>query len=117
MQEHAARKERRHHLIFYLKVFDQHSGEQIGYLGDIATEGLMVMSQEPLEVGRHYDLEVRTVEGLADARVLRFSGESRWCHTDINPDFYATGFRLTEAAEETEAAIRRLIKEIGFPDA
>lgn len=113
---HSARKQHRHHLIFYLKVYHRDSGEQIGYLGDITTDGMMVMSREPLEVDQDWELEIRTVENLAEPRSLFTPARSRWCRQDVNPDFYATGFELLGTPQETTRAIQQLIREIGFQD-
>ena len=110
------RKEPRHHLIFYLKVFDQDTGQQLGHMGDITTEGLMVMSSEPLEVEREYNLEIRVESKLTRNPSLKFRAEARWCRPDYNPDYYATGFHLMDRQAETQTAIEKLVKDIGFND-
>lgn len=108
------RKEPRHHLIFYLQVFDTDTGQQLGHMGDITTDGLMVMSSEPLEVERDYNLEVRVDSRHSRSPSLRFVAEARWCRPDYNPDYYATGFHVKDRAAETRAAIEQLIRDIGF---
>jgi len=109
-----ARKLRRHHLIFYLKVYDTAANRPLGFLGDITLEGMMVMSEEPLEVDRVYELAVRNQSPQNTEGDVRCRARALWCQTDLNPDYYATGFQFEDVPAEAEQAIRRLIREIGF---
>ena len=109
------RKLRRHHLIFYLKVYDSAADRPLGFLGDITLEGMMVMSEQPLELGRVYELEVRNQAPQNQSGTMRCRARALWCQSDdINPEYYATGFRFEESPADAEQAIRRLIREIGF---
>ena len=108
------RRQPRHPLIYYLKVFDCASGEQIGFLGDITDEGVMVMSEQPLPVDHDYVLEIRNQSGRNQTRNVRCAGHSVWSHGELDPDYFATGFRLCNLDGETERAIQALIREIGF---
>lgn len=113
---HPTRRLKRHHLIFYLKVIDTSSGEVLGFLGDITTEGMMVMSKQPIESEREFDIEIRNQSGLSNARVVQCRARSLWNKSDVNPDYYATGFKLEDVSPESEVAIRALVREIGFDD-
>lgn len=110
------RRQRRRQLIFYLPVHDRASGEQIGLLGDITTEGLLIISRERIATGRVLELEIvnNTSHPLPTPLVLR--GEIRWSHADVNPDYHATGVELHHVDEQTRADIGRLMAEIGFSD-
>lgn len=112
--QHSPRRLRRHHLIFYLKVYDVQSGEQLGFLGDITIEGMMVMSKERIEIGQVYEIEVRNQSGLSQEQTVRCHARSVWCQTDVNPEYYATGFQFDSVPPDSEHAIRALIREIGF---
>jgi c-di-GMP-binding flagellar brake protein YcgR len=112
--QNSPRKLRRHHLIFYLRVHDVDTGDQLGFLGDITTQGMMVMSKEPIETDRLFELEICNQADLEDPQAVRCKACSVWCQTDVNPDYYATGFRFEALPSEAEQAIRALIREIGF---
>lgn len=112
----APRKLRRHHLIFYLKVYDAESGEQLGFLGDITVEGMMVMSKNPIEVDRSFDIEIRNQSALSQEQNVRCRARSLWSGADVNPDYHATGFRFERLSKASEDAIQALIREIGFDD-
>ena len=83
----------RRHLIFYLRVFNDETGELIGYLGDIHTDGIMVMSETPIKADQDFTLCVKLHTELSDQESLKFKARSRWCKNDVNPTLYDTGFQ------------------------
>lgn len=113
---HISRTQQRHPLIFYLKVHDCRSGEPLGFLGDINLEGMLVVSEKPLTVGECFDiwLDIGSRGEASRARNLRCKARSMWSKADINPDYYATGFRFEDVPLPTMRAIRELIDDIGF---
>lgn len=113
---HISRTQQRHPLIFYLKVHDRRSGEPLGFLGDINQEGMLVVSEKPLAVGECFDvsLDIGSRDESSRPSRLRCKARSVWSKTDINPDYYATGFRFEDVPLPTMRAIRELIDDIGF---
>jgi len=110
------RKQNRRHLIFYLKVYDLQTGRQLGSLGDITTEGLMVVSKEALDVDKEWELQLRRQGPSAPEHTFSCRARSVWCNVDINPAYYATGFHILDRSPELEREIKALVKEIGFID-
>ena len=106
----------RRHLIYYLRVWDTSTNHQLGHVVDINTDGLMLISENPIETEKEFELELRwqNMEGQPEA--IRFKAMSRWSHNDINEAFYDTGFQLTNPTEETLDPIRDMIKQYGFGD-
>ena len=45
------RKLKRRHLIYYLRVFDAESGDVLGHIIDIHTEGFLLISEHPIPTG------------------------------------------------------------------
>ena len=56
----ASRGQRRHHLIFYLEIRDRGSNEPLGFLSNITPDGMQVLSERPLAVGKSFELEIRS---------------------------------------------------------
>lgn len=110
------RKEHRRHIIYYLQILEPETGNVIGRLVDITTIGIMIISERALEPGRELTLRIALPEGFPKAKSIDISGESVWCHKDVNPDFYAIGFRITRLEEEVAQIIEALIAEFGFVD-
>ena len=55
--KHAPREHQRVYLTFYLRIFEE--DKFIGFLIDISKDGLMVMSERPLEENREYNLRMK----------------------------------------------------------
>jgi PilZ domain len=110
---------RRRHLIYYLRVWDlaQDSAEVLGYLVDITTEGLLLISERPIPLDQVFTLEMRWQDEQQGDQSLRFRARSLWASPDVNPSFYDTGFRL-EGGETANALapIQELIGRYGFQD-
>ncbi|VAX09037.1 hypothetical protein MNBD_GAMMA26-2259 [hydrothermal vent metagenome] len=107
---------RRRHLIYYLRVWDMANNEVLGHIVDITTEGIMLISDQQIELNKEYDLEIRWNDAEGDAKTIRFKAESCWSHLDINTSFHDTGFHLIEATPEVLDPIHELIDEYGFND-
>ena len=67
------RKAPRRHLIYYLRVYDRASGQQLGHLVDLTTEGVMLVSEEKLEKGVH---SLRMDLPAMGSRLLRLTPEA-----------------------------------------
>ncbi len=106
----------RRHLIFYLRVFDNETNKLVGYIGDISTKGVMLVSEKPIKTDKVFSLSLHLnpTNDRREPRVVNFDARSIWCRNDVNPDLYDTGFELIDLAEETVEEISELIDDIGF---
>lgn len=110
------RKVKRRHLIYYLRVFDRATGRQLGHLVDLTPDGMMMMSERPVRVGRTIGLKMVLPGEAAREQVLEFDATSMWTSPDVNPDFYDTGFKLSKVSRRHLAQIETLIDDYGFRD-
>ena len=110
------RRYERRHLVFYLRVFDGMSNRVIGHIADISARGLMLITDDPVEVNENYRLRLRLPAELGEKEEILINATSRWCKPDVNPDFYITGFQLYDLSEELEEYLQRLVKEFSFED-
>lgn len=108
------RRLKRRHLIFYLRVFNAQSDELMGYLVDLTSAGLMIMSEKPIESGKKYKLRMDLPKEYNERLDLEFDAESVWTNTDINPDFYNTGFKFYNVSQEAKQVIEDIIEDLGF---
>jgi hypothetical protein len=112
----ARRKFKRRYLMYYSRVFDRKTGRVLGYLVDLTPEGIMIISEEPIETEQTFRLRMDLPEGLSTKGNLDFEAASVWCKADIDPHFYGTGFQISEVSPDDIALIERMIQEYGFRD-
>ena len=109
------RHKRRWELVFYLRIFDQSNGEQLGHVIDISEEGMMVLSEVPIEVNKDFDLSLELpASGSANNLKISFKARSLWQSEDTNPDLVDTGFQLINPEIDSINAIKNLINELQF---
>jgi len=108
------RKLQRRHLIYYLRVFNDETNEVLGHLINISPEGIMIMSEKPLETGKLFHLRMDLPADVFRKQLIEFDAESRWCRKDVNPEFYDTGFLIKNLNEEDARLIEKLIDDYGF---
>ena len=111
------RKHDRKYLIYYLRVFDRNTEELLGNLVDITTEGLMLISESPIETDMIFELKMDLPEEIRGSRQIVFDAQSRWCKNDVNPDFYDTGFLLSNISSNDISIIESLIQDFYFQSA
>jgi hypothetical protein len=110
------RRIKRRHLIYYLQVFDNDTDTLIGHLVDITSEGIMLISEDPIPMNKTYNLKMMLPSRMGGRESWIFEAESRWSQKDINPDFYDIGFLLREVDRHSLRVIEDLIQGFGFQD-
>lgn len=92
------RRIERHQLPYYLKVFNGHTGQPMGYLGNVSENGLMLISQLPMLVGADFELLLK-IPGKDGSQDLHLVANCMWCCEDETPGNYDSGFELTQACD------------------
>lgn len=110
------RRLKRRHLIFYLRVIEKDSNALLGFLVNITTQGIMMMSEAPLATGRIFHLKVLVDAEQVGEKYLEFKAVSRWCQPSVNSNFYDTGFELIDISATDLQGIQDVIEEFGFND-
>jgi hypothetical protein len=109
------RQRRRWELVFYLRVFDQSNDTLLGHVIDIHEDGLMLLSETPIELNKDYDLILEMPASGQDTREkLSFRAHSIWQSSDANPDLVDTGFQLIDPDKASVEVIKNLIEELQF---
>ena len=107
------RKHDRKYMINYLRVIDRNTEELVGNLVD-TTEGCMLISDDLIETDVDFELKLDLPEKIRGSRQITFDAHSRWCKSDVNPEFYDTGFRLSNISTNDIAIIESLIQDFVF---
>ena len=108
------RRLHRRHILFYSRVFDRKTGVFLGYLGNMNEGGLMIISEDAIEVDQEFLLRIDLPEDIYSRSVLNFRAQSVWCRLDVDPNFFNTGFQLLEISEDGKDIISQIIDDYGF---
>jgi hypothetical protein len=110
------RKINRRFLLYYMRVYDAATRQQIGNLVDITPRGIMVGSEHPLPEKQDIRLRVELTDEVADKPFMEFTAHSKWCEPDVIPNMYNTGFEILDLTPEDSKIIHQIIEEFGFRD-
>lgn len=109
------RQRRRWELVFYLRVFDKSNNTLLGHVIDIHEEGLMLLTETPIELNKDFDLSLELpISESNDREKISFRAHSIWHSSDANPDLVDTGFQLINPDKSSVDAIKKLIEELQF---
>ncbi len=110
------RELKRRHLIYYLKVYNGKSKNPLGFMADIHSKGIMLISDDSIFTDKVYNLRMELPQPIGKKTHVEFSAKSLWSKKGTISDFFETGFSLEEVDEESIATIESVIKFFGFKD-
>ncbi len=105
-----SRRLERAHLIYFLRVFDAGSGDQLGQVVDLTTDGIMLIGEERIVPRQKYRLRMDLPRHEALARHLTLDAQCKWCRRDPGGDFYSMGFRILDMTTEAHELVQKLIE-------
>ncbi len=110
------RKSRRHHVVFYARVYIEETGALLGYLENLSLNGMMVVSDRPISPGKTLTLGLELPQEFNHQGRLQLSARVVWCRADKDPDFYNTGFEITAISAENCGLLERIFHYSGTAD-
>ncbi len=110
------RKTNRRYLLYFVRVYDATTRQQIGNLVDITPQGAMIVGLEPVPTGQTILLRLELTADIADKPFMEFPARSKWCHPDLEPSLHNTGFEILELTPEDAGIIQKIIRSFGFRD-
>jgi hypothetical protein len=104
-QRHCTRKVANEILI----IADQITGNHIGRVVNISSEGLMLLSDEPIVTGSVYQLDLLLPNPQNNQEKISFAAEAVWCTEASQPESFWSGFHIIDIAAEDVLVIDELI--------
>ena len=111
------RKESRKKLIAFTPVYDLLHKKLIGYVGDLTPQGVMVIGETALEVGRRLAIGIEFPNEESNEKPQRVVVPSRvaWCRQDEDtPQYLNIGFEFLELSPDGAEIIRAVLDRYQF---
>lgn len=109
----------RRELIYYLKLVDRLSHRELGRMGDIHGEGLLIFGEKPLKIGTIFDVTMELPKALWEQgrkKELEFKFEAVWTRPGPkNSTYHESGGRFLNLNPATRAVIDQLIELYAMP--
>ncbi len=113
-QRQLVRKE----LIYYLKITDRQTGAELGRLGDLHSQGMLVLSEKPLAVEKQYSISLELPKALQTSRQnsLDFECEALWTRPGPkNNTYHESGVRFLSVGDRELEMIAKLTGLFAMP--
>ncbi len=114
MQER--RKFKRPLLLYYNRIFEAITKDQLGNLVEITPEGFSLVSEKSLPAGEDYHFLLELTNEIAEKPYLEFYAHSVWCREDVDATHFNTGFRITRLNPDDVEIINRIIDMYALKD-
>jgi hypothetical protein len=108
------RKSIRRRLVSLTVVLDQKSGEVLGRIGNLTTEGLMLCSDRQLDIDQRYQLQIKLPDEVGGQSQVDLEAHSLWSQRAVDPSYFATGFEILSLSEADQHVIEILIQDAVF---
>ncbi|MFQ5645031.1 MAG: PilZ domain-containing protein [Thiogranum sp.] len=90
------------------QILDAHSGQVLGELVNLSTEGLMAVSPECVTGGTVFQMRIPLVQGDRKVEIL-VGAESLWCDDANGSGTYWTGFQIIDISSEHQAILDAVV--------
>lgn len=104
----------RNYLFQYLDVRDQHTNEQIGYLGDVSDDGLMFVTHTPPAVNETLDIYINYKKENAETEKIKVKIQVRWVKPNVNPEMHCVGCLVLDLNRKAGILLKNMAESISF---
>ena len=114
MNDH--RIESRKKLVAFTPVYDLLHKKLLGYVGDLTLQGVMVIGEKPVEVGKHLTLGIEFPASDSEKLTVSvaFSSRAAWCRQEETSQYFNLGFEFIEVAPENAKIIEAILDRFQF---
>ena len=106
----------RHELHDYLTVYNRNTLREMGGIGNISSNGLMLISAVPVLIGAVYNMRIILPELDGQPRYLDFDARCHWCKPDIGPEFFDSGYSIVNSGHGILDLVESLREFFTFND-
>ncbi|MDR1082086.1 MAG: hypothetical protein LBQ79_14290 [Deltaproteobacteria bacterium] len=108
----------RRELIYYLRVRDTSSDQELGRMVDIHQKGLLVMGSRSLVPERVYPISIEMPKAMMEQGINNVSSKARvmWSRPSRTTSFMENGLMFVEPGMEAGRTIDRLIEFFALPN-
>jgi len=108
------RKLHRRDFSSYMRVMNEHTGELIGHLADISTDGFKLECRSPINENTEFLMRMDLTSEVSDKDHFVFVARSRWRQRHpIDPTLYNIGFQIIDMTPEDLEIFIRIFETYG----
>ncbi len=94
----------------YYTVFDTQTDKPLGKVVNLSEEGIMLISEWPVETSQLFHCRMALPEKVLDRRLVVFDAECKWCRMNETAGVYECGYYFQEISAKDQEVIKLLLK-------
>ncbi|MGQ7956260.1 PilZ domain-containing protein [Pseudomonas sp. SP16.1] len=106
------RQHSRHGTELQLEVFDLNSGQRLGRIVDLSSEGFMLFSEIPQTVDALLQCRLVCSAGTQQMQEVRLGADCLWSRPGADGRHCWAGFHIIDLAEDQAEALERLLARL-----
>ncbi len=104
------RQYKRTELVTYARVYDNDSGDFLGYVCDMSPSGLMTINTDCTEADKKITLRIEVPPLPVSAKTWMYiSARSAWCQPDLDPQKFNIGWQFLSTTVEDQEIISEIL--------
>lgn len=108
------RSQIRAQLVYHLRMFHDESRDVLGYVSNISTDGVRLLTETPISVNSRLTLRLELPHTIVGVKVLSLQAINMWSNSSTRKNFYESGFRFTGVSGIEKECIARLMVDYGL---
>jgi hypothetical protein len=106
------RQHDRRHLGLQIEAFDLHSGERLGRLADLSTEGFMLLCEKPIEADSVLQFRLVPARPLEGVESVTLGADCLWSKPGHEVQHGWAGFQIIDMASDQAAALDIVLRHL-----
>ncbi|MGI9280626.1 MAG: PilZ domain-containing protein [Endozoicomonas sp.] len=107
---------KRHQLNEYLTVYNRNTLREMGSIGNISSNGLMLISTVPVLIGAVYSMRIMLPGRDEEHSFVDFDARCHWCKPDVGPEFFDSGYSIVNAGHDIIDLVEALKEYFSFTE-
>jgi hypothetical protein len=95
----------------YFLVFNRYKDEFIGRVMNMSIDGIMMYSEEPMEINKLYYCRMALPEKINGLEQIFFDAESMWSKENKNVNMFETGYKIRHIPPQHLEVVKVLMKK------
>ncbi len=100
----------------YLKVFNRRTGRELGYIGNISRNGLMLITRWRMQTNGVFNMRIALPDSIAGPKYVDFDARCQWCRPDVDAESFDSGYTVIASSVNYDQLIETLRSYFSFPD-
>ena len=98
----------------YFGIYERDTDRFFGCLVDITKEGVMVISETPIEVDTNFHFRMDIPDEIKGASKVEFDAKCAWCELGEKSNFYDAGFEIIDITADNLEILEFLLEDSIF---